>query len=120
MDFRTVEIVSATGGGVPANGGLHRAVRVDSPDAVDRFTDGLSDELAADVRSAARRAVVAPTDALIAQQIGYQCQPVASVIGVHRVADGLVITGSGSGDGSQECMAPVTSIAIVTVDADAV
>lgn len=118
VPFDVVAVLSQTGAGMSREAGTSDvALAVGNSAGLDRLLAGVGKDLAARVRTAASHAHVGPTDALIGQTIGYGCHR-NTVLGVFQKVDGLVITGSSTQDANEECYAPVTTIALVTVDAD--
>jgi hypothetical protein len=113
---RQVALVSQTaaGGRVSA-----RPVRLGAPASVDRFTAQFrGDALAAKVAAAVRRADVPASRVLLGAVVAVGCD----------VPPGVRVEGSGADLGitalpvrspKQECFAPVTTVAVVSVPADA-
>jgi hypothetical protein len=118
VEYHEVAVVSETGGGSsPTAGPTGRAAKLDTPGRIDAFTGQFSRPLADKVRTALAEAEVAPGEVVVGQVIGYGCHG-AEIVGVHHVADGLLISGSSTHGANEECYAPITTVALISVDAD--
>ncbi|WP_148615556.1 hypothetical protein [Nocardioides rubriscoriae] len=111
--FELAEMVSATAGGGAVS---PEAVPLASPADVDAFTAAFSEQLAGDVRAAVEAHPPQDGQALYGAVVGFGCDTPPGVV-VDAAADGgYEINGLKVADPMLECFAPVTSVAVVTIN----
>ena len=117
VDFTEVAMVSATAaGGRPSQ----RPTVLDDAAAIGAFSEQFRNPaMKQQLLKAVRGADVAAGRTLVGAVVALGCD-VPPGVTVHRTADGLAITPRQVPSPLPECLAPVTSVALVTVDADAV
>ena len=117
VDFTQVAIVSATAaGGRPSP----RATVLDDAAAVGAFSEQFrSPAMGQQLLKAVKAADVAAGRTLVGAVVALGCD-VPPGVTVHRMGDGLAITPLPVPSPLPECLAPVTSVALVTVDSDVV
>ena len=116
MDFTEVVLASETNAGGEVS---PRPTVLDSPAAVEDFASGLEGRLADEIRSAAVDADVPDGQVLVGAVVALGCD-VPPGVGVTRTPEGIEVTALKVAKPKQECFAPVTSVSLLTVDADAV
>jgi hypothetical protein len=116
LDFEEVALVSQTAAGGRVS---RKPVRLDGPAAVGAFTDQFrSPGLGRQVEKAVRRADVPPDRALLGAVVAVGCD-VPPGVQVEDSGAGPEITALPVESPTQECFAPVTTVAEVSVPADA-
>ena len=113
VEFTEVAILhdTAAGGEVSTE-----PVPLDDQQAVDAFVAGLdSDKLAGEVQDAADGAQPAAGQVLVGSVVSIGCD-VPPGVAVHRTDAGVEITPLKVASPQKECFAPVTTVALVTVD----
>lgn len=116
VEFTEVAILhdTAAGGEVSTE-----PVPLDDQQAVDAFVAGLdSDKLAGEVQDAVDGADPAEGQVLVGSVVSIGCD-VPPGVAVHRGDSGVEITPLKVPSPQKECFAPVTTVALVTVDAGA-
>ena len=111
VPFELVEIVSGTAGRGVAS---EQAVPIASESDLAAFVAGFSDGLADDVREAYAANPVADGRRLYAAVVGLGCD-VPPGVDVAAAGDGYTITGLKVADPRPECVAAVTSVALVAI-----
>ena len=115
MDFTEVVLLSETNAG----GEVSRQPTVlDSPPP-STTSPRLEGRLADEIRSAAVDADVPDGQVLVGAVVALGCD-VPPGVGVTRTPEGIEVTALKVAKPKQECFAPVTSVSLLTVDADAV
>ncbi|WP_167880438.1 hypothetical protein [Nocardioides guangzhouensis] len=95
------------------------AVPLDSDAAVQDFTAAFDGgELAGDVQDQVAATDVPEGEALVGAVVAIGCD-VPPGVAVHRTGDGLEVTALAVKSATVECFAPVTTVALVLVDDDA-
>jgi hypothetical protein len=117
VDFTEVGLLSLTGGGGTVG---YRATILDDRTAVNRFAAQFrSPALGNQLRTAIRRADVPADQVLAAAVVSVGCDVPPGVV-VQRLEDGLAIVPLEVPNPLPECLAPVTTTALVAVDESAV
>lgn len=100
-------------------GGVVTEVATPLPDeaAVTAFTGGLDDGLAAEVAEAARAVDVPDGQALYGAVVSLECVPPTAVVVTREGDDVLVSPRAEKSSPSVQCLAVVTTVALVLVDA---
>ncbi len=94
-------------------------VALDTGTAVDEFVQGFDSERFGDkIRTAVAGTDVPTGRVLVGAVVAIGCE-VPSDVAVQRTADGLSVTAVKSGKSPMECFAPVTSVALLLVEAEA-
>lgn len=111
-----VDLVTGGGGTGPAT-----AVVLDNPAAMEELTAAfaLTADLAEDVQAAVRAAEIPDGSVLLGGVASRSCG-IPTDAEVRRTGSGLVLTGTGFGEVPEECAGLFVTVALVTVDADAV
>lgn len=114
VDFAEVALLSETSAG----GEVSRQPAVlDSPAAIDDFASGVEGRLADRIRTAAVDAEVPEDRVLLGAVVALGCD-VPPGVAVELTPEGVEITALKVTKPKRECFAPVTSVALVTVDAE--
>jgi len=116
VDFTEVALLSATNAGGEVS---TEPTALDSKAAVSEFAASLEGRtLPAEIRAAAAEADVTDARALVGSVVAIGCD-VPPGVGVHRTAAGLEVTALKVKEPHKECFAPVTTVVLLLVDADA-
>ncbi len=113
VDFTEVVLMSETSAGGEVSS---QPTVLDSPAAIDDFAGGLEGRLADRIRAAALDAEVPDGRVLLGAVVALGCD-VPPGVAVELTPEGLEITALKVTRPKRECFAPVTSVALVTVDA---
>lgn len=116
VDFTEVGLLSETNAGGEVS---RRPTVLDSPAAIEDFAAGVEGSLADEIASAAADAEVPEGQVLVGTVVALGCD-VPPGVRVTRTPDGIEVTALKVATPKQECFAPVTSVSLLTVDADAV
>jgi len=116
VDFTQVELMSETSAGGEVS---QRPTVLDSPAAIADFAAGVEGRLAERIETAAAAAEVPEGQVLVGAVVALGCD-VPPGVAVTQTPGGLEVTADKVAKPKQECFAPVTSVALLMVNADAV